>query len=300
MPSAHLPFVEQVEQLRDGHVVHQRLGAQVVDEQQLRFHQGPEPGPVIVHIGLPRRFKEAVRADVGGQVSALGHAMGDALHQKRLAQPALAHQQQVAHPGIRKAVGIAQADIAVGLHDAPLGHAPLVRFIGKNGGVIGFKGTRPRTQAALLHQAAVELLPHAVAHAAGGVIHISLVTADGAGVDGLQKIGGQTALHQLLPDLPVPLRHARGQAGVGPGVAAGGGQAGTHARHHLGVALVQQFPKARTPPAGFFAPLLEQAQVVLAPPGIFLLQPGQDLLSRHLRFNSSSCSSDRSPNSSGS
>ena len=74
----------------------------------------------------------------------------------------------------------------------------------------------------------------------------------------------------------------------------------THARHHLGVALVQQFPKARTAPAGFFAPLLEQAQVVLAPPGIFLLQPGQDLLSRHLRFNSSSCSSDRSPNSSGS
>ena len=50
----------------------------------------------------------------------------------------------------------------------------------------------------------------------------------------------------------------------------------------------------------FFAPLLEQAQVVLALPGIFLLQPGQDLLSRHLRFNSSSCSSDRSPNSSGS
>ena len=300
MPAAHLPLVEQVEQLRHGHVVHQRFGAQVVDEQQFRFHQRRELGAVVVQIGLPRRFKEAVCADIGGQVSALGHAARNALHEERLAQAALAHQEQVAHLGIGKAVRIAQADIAVGLHDAPLGHAPLVRLVGKDASVIGFKGARPRAQAALLHQPAVELPAHAVAHAAGRVVDVPFVPADGAGVDRLQKIVRQAASGQPFPDLPVPVRHACRQAGVGLRVAPGIDQAGTHARHHLGVALLQQLPKTLAPAAGFLPPLLKQAQVVLPPPGIVLLQPGQNLLSRHFRFNSSSCSSDRSPNSSGS
>ena len=78
MQSGQLAFVQQIEQLRNGDILHQRLGAQIVNQQKGRVQQGGQGRGAVFHVSLPGQLQKMIGAGIDGQHPAIRQPMGDA------------------------------------------------------------------------------------------------------------------------------------------------------------------------------------------------------------------------------
>ena len=108
------------DRLGDGHVVHQGLRTQIIQQQKRRVHHLTHQLAVVLHIRAPRHLKQAVRAGVQRHKAPLRDPARDGTQKIGLAKSALARQQQIPRLGFGKVVGIAEAGVARNLYHLAL------------------------------------------------------------------------------------------------------------------------------------------------------------------------------------
>ena len=229
-------------------------------------------------------LKQLVGGDQRGRVAAGFHALRDTIQKERLAQPRLAHQNEVRLHGVRIQVGVFLAQVAQAQRVRPLAHAALfdrlvrdARFV-EGGEVLRVKR---RHAVAFAHQLAQTLFVARAGARGHAVAHVAAVAAHGAVVLHGKEVRRIPLVHQLRANLavqPKPLlahfvRDGAGVFAVAHGqLQAGGGQrrAGGHQLPDLR-ALRRDFGLAR-------AQLRQMAHLLLV---VFPVQSANRVLARH-------------------
>ena len=142
-PSRGLPLVNQVKQLHNGDIFHERFASQVIQHQHIGFHQGVHFPTIMGKVCLAGQVQKAVGAEHQHIEAPVQQAFGHGVHQEGFPQAAGPRKQKVRRGRMGIGIRIFLADIPKQSHAFPLADALIRQQVrGEQVFVIRFEGLR--------------------------------------------------------------------------------------------------------------------------------------------------------------